>query len=149
EGTTVAYERMSLQGPIVVVGDRSDPELVAALGARAGAPAVETTWADAAKTVLGSWPTAVLLNETTEAVLSGTLDDVCVAIETIREPYLPVLARAGRRMPPVLAGALPVSVEAGPAAIVARLSSALRVRALHAAAFRRGALLKSNGGSIP
>lgn len=140
---------MSLQSPIVVVADQPNAELTAAITARGGAAVVAASWADAARTILAAWPAAILIDEPADTVLAGTLAAIREAVETLREPYLPVLARTVPGAAPIIAGALPISPSAAISRVLARLSSALRVRGLHAAVFRRASLLKSGGGQVP
>src|SRR5262249_62092490 len=66
--------------------------------------------------------------------------DILRQIEQMGGPYVPVLARLpDRGGPPPTLAILPMSPEATPAHLVARLTSALRVRAMHATVQRRAA----------
>jgi len=50
----------------------------------------------------------------------------------VREPYMPVLARASPVGGPLFSGALPIAASAAPERVLARLLWSLRLRALHA-----------------
>jgi len=128
---------MSLQGPIVVVGDQLYPELVAALGAAGAFPVVETPWGNAAAAIAKIEPAAVVLNQADGSPDDKTLLALTRTIAEARGPHMPVLARVIAGAEPVIATALPIAADASVARIVSRLVSALRVRNLHAAALRR------------
>jgi GGDEF domain-containing protein len=128
---------MSLQGPIVVVGDQLYPELVAALGEAGAFPVVETPWGNASVAIAQIEPAAVVLNEPNEHPPSEMLAALARAIEDASGPHMPVIARIKPGEAPAVATALPIAVDAPVSRIVARLVSASRVRTLHATALRR------------
>ncbi len=140
---------MSLQGPIVIVADRPAPELAAVLRARCGMPLVETDWAKAGETLVTSAPAAVVINEPATAARRGEIAAIELALVTMREPYLPVLTRVAAEAGPGIAGALPIAANSSPERVAARLSSARRVRTLHATIARRSATLDAEGGDPP
>jgi len=130
---------MSLQGPIVVVADQKNAELIAALAADGAFPVVEANWRDAADAVARIEPAAVVAAgpaKSPEHVVA-----MCAAVDAAGAPYLPVVARMADLAAPMITGALPITSNASPARIVIRLASALRVRTLHATALRRAAAL--------
>jgi len=138
---------MSLQGPIVVVTDQKDADLVAALAAEGAFPVVEASWLDAADAIARIEPSAVVV-----AGLAKSANDVpalSAAIDAAGDTYLPVVARVSDAAPPPLLGALPVAVNASPARIAVRLASALRVRTLHTTALRRAAALERECDDLP
>ena len=127
---------MSLQGPIVVVGDQLYPELVAALGEAGAFPVVETPWGNASVAIAQIEPAAVVLNEPNGHPKSEMLA-LARAIEDANGPHMPVIARIKPGEAPAVATALPIAMDAPVSRVVARLASASRVRTLHAAALRR------------
>jgi GGDEF domain-containing protein len=127
---------MSLQGPIVVVGDQLYPELVAALGEAGAFPVVETPWGNASVAIAQIEPAAVVLNEPNGHPKSEMLA-LARAIEDTNGPHMPVIARIKPGEAPAVATALPIAMDAPVSRVVARLVSASRVRTLHAAALRR------------
>jgi hypothetical protein len=140
---------MSLQGPIVVVGDRPDAELKAALAA-AGATQIEIcAWADAAPIIAKTWPAAVIVNEIPAIEHAADIAAIKATLDTMPEPYLPVLTRVAPDCALPFEGALPLSEKAGGPRVVAQIASALRVRTLQATIFRRLAALKSEGDTAP
>jgi GGDEF domain-containing protein len=126
---------MSLQGPIVVVGDQLSPELVAVLTEAGAFPVVETPWGNAAAAVARIKPAAVVVNEPEGH--PGGKAELDRAVADAHGTYMPVLARTMAGGAPALANALPITADAPANRIVARLASALRVRTLHATALRR------------
>jgi GGDEF domain-containing protein len=140
---------MSLQGPIVVVGDRPDAALKAALAA-AGATQIETcAWANAAPIIAKTWPAAVIVNEIPAIEHAGHIAAIKGALDTMREPYLPVLTRVAPDCALPFEGALPLPEKANGPRVAALTGSALRVRTLQATIFRRLAALKAEGNAMP
>ncbi len=140
---------MSLQGPIVVVGDRPDTALKAALAA-AGATQIETcSWTDAAGTIKKTWPCAVIVDEIPAIEHASQIAAIKAALDTMCEPYLPVLTRVAPDCALPFEGALPLSEKANGPRVAAQVASALRVRTLQATIFRRLAALKTEGHAEP
>ena len=138
---------MALQGPIVVIADKKDAELVAALAAAGAFPVVEATWRDGADAIARIEPAAVVTadpEKTSEHVAA-----VRAALAAAGSPYLPVVARVTKAAGPALAEALPIAGGAAPARIAMRLASALRVRTLHATALRRADALDEQCDDLP
>ena len=133
---------MSLQGPIVVVAEQPADGLVQAFAAAGAFPVIEARWADAPGAVASIKPSAVVLAEpqAPDAAAAQALEAQIAAMEA----YTPVVARIrdDRDVLP-LANALPVAEDADPARLVARLTSALRLRALHATVLGRARALLS------
>jgi len=138
---------MSLQGPIVIIDDQKNAELVAALAAAGAFPVVETPWKDGADAIARVQPSAVVLANPEAPPDRGPLQELCRAVA--RKPYLPVVARMkeGSELP--VPGALPIAADAPPSRIAVRLASALRVRTLHATALRRADALKAESQDLP
>ena len=140
---------MSLQGPIVIVADRPNADLHAWLTA-AGAAQIETSeWAHAANAIQKSWPSLVIIDELATPDRAKAIAAMARVLDTMREPYLPVLSRVAPQCGLALPDALPISENANGQRIAAQAASVLRVRTLHATVFRRLAALKADGGAIP
>lgn len=131
---------MSLQGPIVIVAEKPSPGLVRAFTDAGAFPVIETRWSEAAKAVAAIKPSAVVLAE------PGAPDQGCeTALEdriAASEDYMPVIARTRENGTTAFGDALPVSDSARPEQVVARLGSALRLRALHTTVRARASALK-------
>jgi GGDEF domain-containing protein len=138
---------MALQGPIVVIADKKDAELVAALAADGAFPIVEATWRDGADAILRIEPAAVVTTESERP--SEHVGSVRAAIAKAGTPYLPVVSRVADLASPTLPEALPIAGRAPHARITVRLASALRVRTLHATALRRADALKGQCDDLP
>ena len=139
---------MALQGPIVVIADRKDAELVAALGADGAFPIVEAPWRDGADAIARIEPAAVVTSEPARPSERAAAA-VRAAIANVGAPYLPVVSRVADLACPSLPVALPIAGRAPHARITVRLASALRVRTLHATALRRADALKGQCDDLP
>jgi len=130
---------MSLQGPIVVVAEKPAAGLVQAFTAAGAFPVVEACWADAPGAVASIKPSAVVLAEPNapDAEVARALEAQLAA----SEPHIPVIARTRDDEAIALANALPVAADAQVDQLVARLTSALRLRALHATVLGRAGTL--------
>ncbi|MGA8411603.1 MAG: hypothetical protein WB756_07575, partial [Xanthobacteraceae bacterium] len=122
---------MSLSGPIVLVSDTANGELAALLRGRGNLLVNESSWALAPAAIKAGRPAALILDETRWD--PDVVEPLKSAIASVREPYLPVLARASPLGGPVFGGALPIAASVSPERVLARLSWVLRLRALHAA----------------
>ena len=124
---------MSQQGPILVVSATGRPPFAAALDETKLFPVVNTDWANAARAVEQLRPGAVI------AAASGvdrpTLEALATRVAD-REPYLPLIVVGAEAPLPENAIAFTHS-DAHPERLLARLSSSLRVRSLHATVLRR------------
>lgn len=138
---------MSLQGPIVIIADQKNAELVAALAAAGAFPVVEASWRDGADAIGRIEPAAVVVAGPAKSPEHAAA--LRAAIERADTPYLPVVARVADATTPALAGALPIAGNASPERIAIRLASALRVRTLHATALRRTDALKHQCDDLP
>jgi hypothetical protein len=126
---------MSLPGPILIVGESSAADLICAAETAGAFPIVELGWADAAAAVAEMSPTAVLISEPHPP----SADAALALAEQIAQaqPLIPAFARLTDGARPPFPHALPFPADLPAPLLVARLRSALRVRALHAAALRR------------
>jgi GGDEF domain-containing protein len=138
---------MALQGPIVVIADKKDADLVAALAADGAFPVVEATWRDGADAIGRIEPAAVVTTDPERP--SEHVAAVRAAIAAAGTPYLPVVARVTDAAGAALTDALPIAGRAPPIRIAIRLASALRVRTLHATALRRAHALAGQCDDIP
>jgi GGDEF domain-containing protein len=138
---------MALQGPIVVISDKKDAELVAALAAGGAFPIVEANWRDGADAIARIEPAAVVTTDPERP--ADHVAAVRRAIAAAGTPYLPVIARVTDPAGPALADALPIAGRASPARVATRLASALRVRTLHATALRRAEAIEGQCDDLP
>lgn len=142
---------MALQGPFVVVADSPGAGVVGALRAAGAFPIVEANWAEAAAAVASIDPEGlVLANTCTEDVSFGAL---AAALQrrssATSSAFLPVVARAREDGLIVLPNALAIAPNMPAERIVGRLSSALRIRMLHATVLRRTRVLAGRGELLP
>ncbi len=139
---------MSLQGPIVVVGEQDSSALIDAVSAAGGFPVVESSCADAAAAITAAHPSAIVL-----ADAQATGDDglaAWLAREITRKaPIVPVVACAVASEPPAYRESLSMAQGCDPQAVVARIASALRVRTLHSALLRRAETARTAGQLLP
>ena len=139
---------MSLQGPVVVVAEQPSPELIAAISDAGAFPVVEASCAQASAAIDAVDPSAIILADRLAANDRALGESLTRAI-TRRTPIVPVVAcAAGDEVLPYRE-ALAMPLDATPHAIAARLSSVLRVRALHASVLRRAEAARSAGQTLP
>jgi GGDEF domain-containing protein len=139
---------MSLQGPLVVVTEQPASDLVEALAKAQAFPVVESRWADAPAAMISIQPSAIVLAQPGPAADPEAAEQLRLQVQTRNGPMVPLISRAAGGLAPAIAGALPVDAAAPPDRLVARLRSALRVRALHAAVLRRAETLAGETGLI-
>ena len=137
---------MSLQGPIVVVAEKPAEGLVQALTLAGAFPVVEARWTDAPGAVASIKPSAVVLAEP-QAPDAATVQALEAQIAA-SEAYTPVVACTREDDATPFANALPVAEDADVARLIARLTSALRLRALHATVIGRARTLLSERNII-
>ena len=137
---------MSLQGPIVVVAEKPAEGLVQAFTVAGAFPVVEARWTDAPGAVASIKPSAVVLAEP-QAPDAATVQALEAQIAA-SEAYMPVVARTREDDATPFANALPVAEDADVERLVARLTSALRLRALHATVIGRARTLLSERNII-
>ena len=130
---------MSLQGPIVVVAEKPVAALVQAFTAAGAFPVVEARWSDAAGAVASIKPSAVVLAEpdAPDQAVAQALEQQIAASEA----YVPIVARTRDDGTAALANAVPIAEEAQVERLITRLTSALRLRALHATVMGRARTL--------
>jgi GGDEF domain-containing protein len=140
---------MSLQGPIIVVADTPAPDIVEALGTAGAFPIVEATWADASTAFVAVKPAAVVIVEPGAPRSESSARMLCLQIATAAGPIVPTLALVQGELGPAIPIALCADAAMPTERLIARLQSALRVRALHATVLRRIESGAAHGGKLP
>jgi hypothetical protein len=140
---------MSLQGPLIVVAEQPASDLVEALSAAGAFPIVEAKWADAPTAFLTVKPSAVVIVEPGPPANEASARMLCLQIATLNGPIVPVIARVRGDEDAAVPIALPADAALPVERLLARLQSAMRVRALHATVLRRIELFASHGGQLP
>ena len=140
---------MSLQGPLIVVAEKSAAALVEALSAAGAFPVVESKWADAPAAFLTVRPAAIVIAEPGPPASEASARMLSLQIATSNGPIVPVIARVYGDEDAALPIALPADDALPVERLLARLQSAMRVRALHATVLRRIELFASQGGQLP
>jgi hypothetical protein len=138
----------SLPGPILVVSDQPDRKLVNALAGAGASAVLESTLTEAAATIGERGPAAVVFADPEVVPAGEVLEELIAAIDGAPAPFLPILARV-KGCGATALDVLPVDAAAGPEQIIPRLSTALRVRTLHATVLRRIDTLRGNGTEVP
>src|SRR6478735_11756076 len=140
---------MSLQGPLIVVAELPVPGLVEALSSAGAFPIVEARWADAPAAFLTVKPSAVVIAEPGPPANEASARMFCLQIATANGPIVPIIARVRGDEDAAVPIALPADAALPVERLLARLQSAMRVRALHATVLRRIELFASHGGQLP
>jgi GGDEF domain-containing protein len=140
---------MSLQGPMLVIAEKSATDLVAALSAAGAFPIVEVKWADAPTAFVAIKPSAVVIAEPGPPPSETALRMLCLQIATVNGAFVPTIALAHGDLDAAIPIALPADAGLPVERLIARLQSAMRVRALHAMVLRRIELFSSHGGKLP
>ena len=140
---------MSLHGPIIVVAEQPAAELVEALGAAGAFPIVEASWSEAPTAFVAVKPAGVVIAEAGLPESESAARMLCLQIATAAGPIVPVIARVDDRREAAIPIALPADAAQPVERLVARLSLALRVRAMHATVLRRIEAFASQSGKLP
>jgi hypothetical protein len=133
---------MPLQGPIVIVAEAPDAALARALSSASAFPVVQSRWSDAPATVSSSSPGVVVVGDLAGA--NKTFAEALAQKIAQSEPVLPLIVRLRDEETMVLPGALPIAFDAPVEQLVARIASALRLRALHATVLARARTLRTD-----
>lgn len=128
---------MSLQGAMIVVADGPATDLVDALGAAGAFPIVEAKWADAPTAFVAVKPATVVIAEPGAPASESSARMLCLQIATATGSIVPVIARVHGDQEAAIPIALPADAALPVERLIARLQSAMRVRALHATVLRR------------
>ncbi|MBM3529501.1 MAG: GGDEF domain-containing protein [Alphaproteobacteria bacterium] len=129
---------MSLQGPILLVADTTNGELVQAFAAAGAFPVVEATWPEAFKAAVSINPSVIVAAPPSDAEAEAA--QALAQHAAASKPLTPLVVRGGGQ---TLDGSLAVPEAASPDRLIARVTSALRVRTLHATVIGRAATLKT------
>ncbi len=142
---------MALQGPFAVIADSQAPDVVDALRAAGGFLIIETTWTDAPQALASVAPEAVILAEpcADRFRLAALAELLAEQRRKSGGLYMPVIARTRDDGAPAVADALAIPANAPPQRLIRRLSTALRIRALHGTVLRRTRTLASRGEQLP
>ena len=140
---------MSLQGPIIVVAENPATDLMQALSAAGAFPIVETKWTDAPTAFVAVKPSAVVIAEPGAPKSESSARMLCLQIATASGPIVPTIAVAHGKLDAAVPVALPADASLPVERLIARLQSAMRVRALHAMVLRRIETFASHGGKLP
>src|SRR5664279_2333297 len=140
---------MSLQGPMIVVAENPATELVRALSAAGAFPIIEAKWNDAPTAFVAVKPAAVVIAEPGPPRSASSSRMLCLQIATVNGPIVPTIAYADGDLDAAIPIALSADASLPVARMIARLQSAMRVRALHATVLRRIELFASHGGKMP
>lgn len=128
---------MSLQGPIVVVANRTAQSVLDALTAASAFPIVDAYPAEAALAISKIEPAAVILADPASESSPWTASTVAAALAAKGGPFVPLITIVDVLGTPSCPQALPIAVSDVPTRLIARLRAALRVRTLHTAVLRR------------
>lgn len=139
---------MSLQGPVVVVAEQPVPDLVEALSGTGAFPVIEARCAQAGAAIAAAEPAAIVLADGPSSSDRMLGEQLTRAI-TRRTPFVPVVACTGTDTILPYREAVAMPVDAAPETVAARLSSVLRVRALHASVLRRAEAASAAGQPLP
>lgn len=131
---------MFLQGPIVIVAEKPVDGLVQAFTAAGAYPVVEAPWGDAPTAIDEIKPSAVVITDADGASPKFAQALTRRLSETV--PYLPAVMRVRDETALPLPGVLPIGADAPVGQMIARLSSALRLRSLHATVIGRAKALQ-------
>ena len=131
---------MSLQGPILIVADKPADGLAQAFADAGAFPIIEASWAGAQTAATEVKPSAIVLSEpdaTRNSAAVALAHQVAKAV-----PFIPVVIRMREDRAPALPEALTISNDAPVERLIARVSSALRLRTLHSTVIGRAKTLK-------
>jgi hypothetical protein len=134
---------------MIVVAEKPATDLVAALSAAGAFPIIEAKWADAPTAFVAVKPSAVVIAEPGPPRSETSSRMLCLQIATVNGPIVPTIALANGEMDAAIPIALTADASLPVERLIARLQSAMRVRALHATVLRRIELFASHGGKLP
>jgi hypothetical protein len=132
-----------------VVAENPAAGLMQALSAAGAFPIVETKWADAPTAFVAVKPSAVIIAEPGAPKSESCARMLCLQIATASGPIVPTIALAQGKLDAAVPVALPADASLPTERLIARLQSAMRVRALHATVLRRIETFAAHGGKLP
>src|SRR5690349_12146695 len=131
---------MSLQGPILIVATKPAGDLAQAFADAGAFPVIEASWAGATTAVTEVKPAVIVLAE------PGTADsDIATAIAghiATAAPFIPMIIRVRDNTAPAVPDALSILDDAPIEQLIARVTSALRLRTLHSTVIGRAKSLQ-------
>jgi hypothetical protein len=131
---------MSLQGPILIVANKPTDGLAQAFTDAGAFPVIEISWAGVETAAAEVKPSAIVLSE------PGTADsDTALAISrqvAVAAPFIPMIIRVRDNALPAVPDALSIPDDAPAEQLIARVSSALRLRTLHSTVIGRAKSLQ-------
>jgi GGDEF domain-containing protein len=133
---------------MIVVAESPATDLVEALGAAGAFPIVEANWAEASAAFDAVRPAAVIIAEPGPPPSESAARSFCEQVATVDDAIVPMIARVEGDRDAAVPTALPNDASLPVARLIARLQSALRVRALHATVLRRMEMFASRGGKL-
>ncbi len=134
---------------MLVVAEKPAADLVEALSAAGAFPIVEAKWTDAPTAFISVKPAAVVIAEPGPPRSESSSRMLCLQIATVNGPIVPAIAMVHGEMDAAIPIALSADATLPVARMIARLQSAMRVRALHSTVLRRIELFASHGGKMP
>jgi hypothetical protein len=137
---------MFLQGPIVIVAEKPVDGLIQAFSDAGAYPVVEAPWAKAPAAIESIKPSAVVITDA-DGATPKAIDPLTKCLAKA-QPYLPAIMRVRDETSPPLPGVLPIGAEAPVSQMIARLSSAIRLRSLHATVIGRAKALQEERNII-
>jgi GGDEF domain-containing protein len=137
---------MSLQGPILIIAGRPGSELAQAFTNAGASPVIEASWAEAPLAANGIKPAAIVVSDPdiSDFAAANALSQWIAAAA----PYVPAVVRVRDGAAPALPDALPVSEDTPVERLIARVTSAQRLRTLHATVLGRAQTLKDERNII-
>lgn len=132
-----------------MVADQPASALTEALSAAGAFPIVEAKWADAPTAFVAVKPAAVIIAEPGPPPSESAARMLCLQIATVNGPIVPTLALVEGDEDTAIPNALACDAAAPVERLLARLRTALRVRALHAAVLRRIDSAMAQDGRVP
>jgi len=134
---------------MIVVAENPAADLVDALSAAGVFPIVEAKWADAPTAFIAVKPTAVIIAEPGASPSEAAARMLCLQIATASGIIVPVIARVHGNQEAAIPIALSADAGLPVERLIARLQSAMRVRALHATVLRRIETFAAHDGQLP
>ena len=132
---------MSLQGPILIIAAEPGGGLAPAFTAAGAFPVIEASWAAAVPAAAEIKPSAIVASEPEASeVEAASALALRVAAST---PVVPLIVRLRHDRGSLLRDALPIAADAPVEQLLARVTTALRLRTLHATVLGRARALKS------
>jgi len=137
---------MALQGPILIVAGNPADGLAQAFTDAGAFPVIVSSWAGSATAAAEVNPSAIVMSEP-DGADTETAMALCQQIARAI-PFAPLFVRLRDGAPLTLPDALPIAVSEPLDRVIARVTGALRLRALHATVLGRARTLKDERNII-